>query len=103
MSVPDSTYGCAVNLINDGVTISDGMVTIQFAGVGRFADFVCFLDGQTFSDGCKITFILKHCNLLTGSTPVQLEKLESGWHVVKILAVGDDCVERQPLKVNFLV
>ena len=51
----------------------------------------------------KITFILKHCNLLTGSTPVQLEKLESGWHVVKILAVGDDCVERQPLKVNFLV
>ena len=53
VSVPDTAYGCAVNLINDGVTVSDGGVTIQFAGVGGLTDFACFLDGEVLNDGCK--------------------------------------------------
>ena len=32
-----------------------------------------------------------------------LEKLDSGWHSLKVIAVGNSCVERQPLKVNFVV
>ena len=53
ISVPDTSYGCAVNLINDGVTVSDGGATIQFTGVGDMTAFTCFLDGEIYSDECK--------------------------------------------------
>lgn len=55
ISVPDTTYGCAVNLINDGVTVSDGGATIQFTGVGGLSGFVCFLDGEVYNDECKLS------------------------------------------------
>ena len=32
-----------------------------------------------------------------------LENLDSGWHSFKVIAVGNSCVERQSLKVNFVV
>jgi hypothetical protein len=50
ISVPDTSYGCAVNLINDGVTVSDGGATIQFTGVGDMSAFTCFLDGEFYTD-----------------------------------------------------
>ena len=53
ISVPDTSYGCAVNLINDGVTVSDGGVGVQFASVGGATSFARFLDGQALSDECK--------------------------------------------------
>ena len=58
ISVPDTSYGCAVNLINDAVTVSDGGATIQFAGVGDVTEFACFLDGEVLNDECKFNSLI---------------------------------------------
>ena len=53
ITVPNSTYGCAVNLINEGFTLYEDTVTIQFAAVGVWEAYACFLDNQEVKDKCK--------------------------------------------------
>ena len=53
ITVPDSSYSCAVNLVNNGFTISDGTVTLQFAGVGQVTGYACYLDGQVYGSDCE--------------------------------------------------
>ena len=53
LTVPDTSYSCAVNLINDGFTLSDGSVTIQFSAVGGVSGCACYLDQQVYSSGCE--------------------------------------------------
>ena len=56
IAVPDSSYGCAVNLINGGFTVSDDSVTIQFAGSGALTGYACFLDNDAYDAECEMTF-----------------------------------------------
>ena len=59
IAVPESSYGCAVNLINGGFTVSDDSVTIQFAGSGALTGYTCFLDylgNDAYDTECEMTF-----------------------------------------------
>ena len=40
---------CTVHITNDGVTVNGDTATVEFAGSGPTASFVCSLDGQGFS------------------------------------------------------
>ena len=38
---------CAVNLINDGLTVSGRNVTVDFTGVGlKYSEFACRINGR---------------------------------------------------------
>ena len=54
ITVPNSRFGCAVNLINEGFIVSEDTITIEYAGVGAWEGFTCFLDNQLFNDKCKM-------------------------------------------------
>ena len=57
-----------------------------------------------FAKGPKYAYNQLFCmHHFLGSSPMVLEKLDSGWHSIKVIAVGNSCAERQPLKVNFVV
>ena len=57
ITVPDSSYSCAINLINDGFILTGSTATFQFAGVGQVTGYACFQDGQVYSSECKLTLI----------------------------------------------
>ena len=40
---------CTVRIIHDGVTVNEDTATVEFAGSGPTASFLCSLDGQGFS------------------------------------------------------
>lgn len=53
LTVPDTSYSCAVNLINDGFTLSESSVTIQFTGVGAVSRCACYLNQQVYDSSCE--------------------------------------------------
>lgn len=53
LTVPDTSYSCAVNLINDGLSFSGSSVTIQFTNVGDISGSVCYLNQQVYNTDCE--------------------------------------------------
>ena len=53
MIVPDETYSCAVNLINNGLTLSGNSAKIQFAGVGEVSQCSCYFNQQLYNSSCE--------------------------------------------------
>ena len=55
--VPDSSYSCAVNLIDDGILFSGDTVTVYFAGVGKVSKCACYLNQQAYNTTCKVVLV----------------------------------------------
>ena len=53
LTVPDQTYSCAVNMINDGLTLSGNSAKIQFASVGEVSQCSCYLNQQHYNSSCE--------------------------------------------------
>ena len=52
--VPDSSYSCAVNLVDDGVLFAEDSVTVHFSGAGKVSKCACYLNQQAYNTTCKI-------------------------------------------------
>ena len=50
--ITDDLERCSLHLINDGVSISDDTVTVQFASQGRVDRYNCHLDKTDYYE-CK--------------------------------------------------
>ena len=44
--VGQNSADCTVNLINDGVNVQEGMVSVQFTGTGAASFYTCQVDRQ---------------------------------------------------------
>lgn len=53
LTVPDTSYSCAVNLINDGFYLSGSSVTIQFTNVGDVSGSACYFNQQVYNTDCE--------------------------------------------------
>ena len=46
--ISDDPTHCSVHLINSGVTVAEGNVTVEFSGVGPATGFKCKLDREKY-------------------------------------------------------
>ena len=53
-----------------------------------------------WSDVSRVLFTIIN---FAGSSPIVLQELDNGWHSFKIVPVGDDCIDRQPLSLSFMI
>ena len=70
---------CTLQLINDGLTILENKVSIEFAGSPDVQSFTCRLDGMKTRERCR--------------SPLRFENLSPGPH--KLIILSNRCGEKR--------